>query len=239
VPPAEVEELTKRLGALLAELRPLEIAYRCRLVADGRARARNMGVETMLGNKPSTMFQTEAITLFRLSMQMEGMFLVTLVQLVAQSLNVEVDLEKLIEEVDLDSWGKCVTPGPFGSWGCATLQLKGSKLFSFEAPRQDPNVSPMVCIIQEAARLPDKKECRGYDHNNKPVQLSVGVQAVNPRRLGGHLDTVTLFVVRGLRFSNGALEDGFALVHADVERRLKPTVDLFGGTTLLIECRVH
>jgi hypothetical protein len=97
----------------------------------------------------------------------------------------------------------------------------------------------MVCIIQEAARLPDKKECRGYDHNNKPVQLSVGIQAVNPRRLGGHLDTVILFVVRGLRFSNGAFEDGFALVHADVERRLKPTIDLYGGSTLLIECRVH
>ena len=144
VPLAVVEELTKRLGTLLAELRPLENAYRCRLVADGHVRARNMVVEVILGNKPSIMFQTEAINIFGLPMQMEGMFLVTLVQLVAQSLNVEVDLEKLIEEVDLDSWGKCVTPGPFGSWGCATLQLKGSKLFSFEAPRQYPNVSPMV-----------------------------------------------------------------------------------------------
>ena len=61
VPLAVVEELTKRLGTLLAELRPLENAYRCRLVANGRVRARNMGLEVILGIKPSIMFQTEAI----------------------------------------------------------------------------------------------------------------------------------------------------------------------------------
>ena len=238
--PSEVEgELTNRLGKLLTELRPLEIAYRHRLLADGRVRTRNMAVAAVLDKKPVFAMQTEAINIFGLPMQMEGIFLVSLAQSVSQLLNVEVDLDKLIEEVDLDSWGKCITPGPWGSWGCATLQLKGSKIFAFGTPRQDPNVAPMVCIVQEAARLPDKKECRGYDHRDKPVQLSVGVQAVNSRRLGGHLDTVILFVVRGLRFANGAVEDGYALVYADVERRLKPTIDLFGGATLLIECRVH
>ena len=226
MPPAVVEELTKRLGTLLAELSTLENAYQCRLVADSRVRARNMGVEAMLGNKPLVMYQTEAINIFGLPMQVEGMFLVTLAQLVAQLLNVEVDLDKLIEEVDLDSWGKCVTPGPWGSWGCATLQLKGSKLFAFGAHRQDPKVSP---------RLPDCQTIRSAAAMTTGTSLSSSASGFKRSTL----DNVILFVVRGLRFSNGALEDEFAFVHADVERRLKPTVDLFVGATLLIECRVH
>ena len=45
--------------------------------------------------------QTEAINIFGLPMQMEGIFLVNLMQLVAQLLNLGLDLDKLIEEVDL------------------------------------------------------------------------------------------------------------------------------------------
>ena len=45
--------------------------------------------------------QTEAINIFGLPMQMEHIFLVNLMQLAARFLNVEVDLDKLIEEVDL------------------------------------------------------------------------------------------------------------------------------------------
>ena len=75
--PSEVEdELTNRLGRLLTELRPLEIAYRHRLVADGRVRARNMAVAAVLDKKPVFAMQTEAINIFGLPMQMEGIFLV-------------------------------------------------------------------------------------------------------------------------------------------------------------------
>ena len=50
---------------------------------------------------------------------------------------------------------------------------------------------------------------------------------------------VIICLVRGLRWATGALEDGFALIQADIERRLEATLALFSGTCLLIEGRCH
>jgi hypothetical protein len=153
--------------------------------------------------------------------------------MVGQALNVEIDLQAALAEIDLDSWRRVEHNG----WCCMTLKLMLPKLFQHEAPRRCANVSPAVCMLLDEPRIPDKEEKRGFNNNGKPVRMEFAVQAVDHRRLGGHLETINICLIRGIRWAEGALEEGTALGTADILEKLETTLALFPAVSILTELR--
>ena len=220
---------------MLITLRPLEVEYRSRLMAVASTAARQAAVDSLMSTKNTNYMEAHAFNICGVPIAMRGANLAALVQIVAQALNLEIDVRAALSEINLDSWQRC----QYDREACLTVGLTTPKLCAHECPRSLPGITPMVSLILDDPRIPDKEEWRGFEHQNRPVQMEVAVQAVDHRRLGGPLDTVVICIVRGVRLATGALEDALALVQQDVETRLAPTLALFGGATLLTEVRIH
>jgi len=96
-------------------------------------------------------------------------------------------------------------------------------MFSHNAPRRTPGITPMVCEVKDYPRVPDLTEGKG---NFKQQQVWF-MQAVYDCRLNPANRYVEVAVVRGIRFGQGLLEESFAILCALLKNATQEVVTLF------------
>ena len=159
------EELTRRLNLMLEVLRPLEVEYRKRLMAVVTTAARQAAVDNLMSVKSTNYLEAHAFNICGVPIAMRGANLAALVQIVAQALNLEIDVGAALSEINLGSWQRCQNDRD----ACFTIGLITPKLCAHEFPRRLPGISPMVSLILDDPRVPDKEEWREYEQGNRAV----------------------------------------------------------------------
>ena len=107
--------------------------------------------------KSTNYFEAVAFNICGVPIAMRGANLAALVQIVAQALNLEIDVGAALSEINLDSWQRC----QYDRDACFTIGLITPKLCAHECPRRLPGISPMVSLILDDPGSPIRKNGEG------------------------------------------------------------------------------
>ena len=213
------QKLAARLDSLLEEILPIEVEYRRQIMEQRGVAIWRTSLGLFAEKVNMETLDTCAVLITGIPTGISSENLGNALHLITHVNGLPMNAEQTFVSINEGTWSRYPNKNLTNTY----VTLEEVIRFSHNSPRRTNGEQPMVCEVKDLLRFPEDLERKG---KNKGAQTWYA-QGVYQCRLDNGTRYTEVALVRGLRFSGGALEDSFAILMSHINEATEQVRALF------------